>query len=104
MCKDSVLLLIKILNNMKSTHFIASLLLWIGGINWGLVGLSGFFDGNWNLVEWLFSSWPMASWIVYILVGVSAVYLALTHKGSCKDCQKNCGVSESATDGMDQSM
>jgi len=89
---------------MKSTHCIASLLLWIGGINWGLVGLGGFFDKNWNLVEWLLGSWPVVTWTVYVLVGISAVYVVLTHKKSCKDCEGNCEVEESESNDMGQSM
>lgn len=72
---------------MKALHFIASLLVWIGGVNWGLVGLGGFFDGNWNVVEWLLGSWPVVEWIVYVLVGVSAVYLAVTHRAHCRQCE-----------------
>ncbi len=63
---------------MKIWHQVAYLLLWVGGVNWGLIGL---FD--YNLVE---SMIPGLSGIVYILVGVSAVYLLLTHKNYCKEC------------------
>ncbi|MDP1625009.1 MAG: DUF378 domain-containing protein [bacterium] len=72
---------------MKSTHFIASLLVWIGGINWGLFGLGSFFDSNWNVVNQLLGSWAAVEWIVYILVGVSAIYLVVTHKAHCRACE-----------------
>ncbi len=49
---------------------IALLLLVIGGINWGLIGLF-----NLNLVELLFGEGIVAS-IVYILVGISAIWSA----------------------------
>ncbi len=55
----------------------------IGGINWGLVGLGGFFGGNWNVVNMLLGSWPMVEWLVYVLVGVSAVMTVM----GCKDCK-----------------
>lgn len=42
----------------------------IGGLNWGLVGLFGF-----NLVEAIFGSIPVLMNIVYVLVGLSALYL-----------------------------
>jgi len=45
-------------------------LLVIGGLNWGLVGLF-----NINLVTMLFGSWPMLVTLVYVLVGLSAVYM-----------------------------
>ena len=61
---------------------VAFILLVVGGINWGLVGLSGF-----NLVETVLGSWPMLVKIVYILVGLSAVYELLTHKQNCTMCK-----------------
>ncbi|MDP3966213.1 MAG: DUF378 domain-containing protein [archaeon] len=48
---------------------IALVLVLIGGINWGLVGAFGF-----NVVEAVFSAGSVASSIVYILVGISAIY------------------------------
>ena len=68
---------------MKAVHMTAYTLLWVGGINWGLVGLSGF-----NLVEWVLGTVGLTSLlsIVYILVGVSALYTVATHMGECKVC------------------
>jgi len=66
---------------MKALHMTAYLLLWVGGLNWGLVGLF-----NFNLVTALFGMWPMLVTLVYVLVGVSAVYTAFTHMGDCKVC------------------
>jgi len=60
---------------------LAYILLWVGGLNWGLVGLF-----NYNLVEALLGAWPMLVTLVYVLVGVSAVYTAFTHMGDCKVC------------------
>lgn len=62
---------------------IAFLLLVVGGLNWGLWALFGF-----NLVSALLGAWPMVEKLVYILVGVSAVYIGVTHKGDCKVCSK----------------
>lgn len=69
---------------MKALHITAYTLLWIGGVNWGLVGLFQF-----NLVETILGSWPAVVTLVYILVGVSAVYTAATHMGDCKVCGKS---------------
>ncbi len=66
---------------MKSLHMLAYLLLWVGGLNWGLVGLF-----QYNLVEALFGSWPTLVTLVYVLVGASALYTVATHKGDCKVC------------------
>lgn len=43
----------------------------IGGLNWGLVGLL-----NLDLVKLIFGFMPILQQIIYILVGLSALYLA----------------------------
>lgn len=65
----------------KTVHMIAFILVIIGGINWLLVGL-----GVWELANLTDAISPMLTMIIYILVGISAIYLVLTHKASCKDC------------------
>ena len=62
---------------MKALHMIAFVLLVIGGLNWLLVAF------GYNLVAMLGGT--IAN-IVYVLVGLSAIYLAATHKGDCKVC------------------
>ena len=54
---------------MKVINIIALLLVIIGGINWGLVGLFEF-----NLVDFLFGVGSILSKIIYILVGISALW------------------------------
>lgn len=56
---------------LNIVDIIALILVVVGGLNWGLVGLA-----NFDLVATLFGEMSMLSKIVYILVGVSAVYLA----------------------------
>ena len=70
---------------MKSMHKLTFTLLIIGGLNWLLVAF------NWNLVEKLLGSWPTIVTIVYILVGLSAVYEIFTHKSNCKNCVPSGG-------------
>lgn len=50
---------------------IALILTIVGGINWGLVGVA-----NFNLVNMLLGFAPMLERIVYIVVGLSAIYVA----------------------------
>ncbi len=50
---------------------IALILTIVGGINWGLVGLADF-----NLVNLILGFVPILERIVYLLVGVSALYTA----------------------------
>jgi len=55
----------------KSTlDWIALVLVIIGGLNWGLVGLF-----NFDLVNAIFGSISWLAKLVYILVGLSALYL-----------------------------
>jgi hypothetical protein len=61
-------------------HWIALILVIIGGLNWGLVALSSF-NGivyTWDLVALVIGSVPWLAAIVYILVGLSAIYLLIT--------------------------
>lgn len=68
---------------MKWLHVISYILLFVGGLNWGLVGLL-----HMNIVSMLFGSMPMVESLVYILVGAATVYVILTHKTDCKLCSK----------------
>jgi uncharacterized membrane protein YuzA (DUF378 family) len=52
--------------------WVAFVLLVIGGLNWGLVGLIKL-----DLVKAIFGDMTTLSRIVYLLVGVSAIYLLL---------------------------
>ncbi len=65
---------------MKALHMLAFILVIIGGINWGLTAL------GWNVVSMIFGSWPTLEMIVYLLVGISAIYLVFTHKKDCVQC------------------
>ncbi|HSK48466.1 MAG TPA: DUF378 domain-containing protein [Coriobacteriia bacterium] len=61
------------MRRLNALDWIALTLLIIGGINWGLIGLFGF-----DLVATLFGGQTvLISRIVYVLVGLSAVYVAI---------------------------
>ena len=49
---------------------IALILVIIGGINWLIVGIFRF-----NVVDWAFAFAPWIASIIYILVGLAAIYL-----------------------------
>jgi uncharacterized membrane protein YuzA (DUF378 family) len=55
--------------NVKALTVITLILVIVGGLNWGLVGLFDF-----NLVAAIFGAGSALSRIVYVLVGLSAVY------------------------------
>jgi uncharacterized membrane protein YuzA (DUF378 family) len=71
---------------MKAVHVVASILVWIGGLNWGLIGVGGFAGSDWNVVNKVLGSMPTVEWVVYILVGLSALYLIFSHGKCCKTC------------------
>jgi len=54
---------------MKKLDVIAAILLVIGGLNWGLIGVADF-----NLVDAIFGQMPALMRIIYVLVGLAAVY------------------------------
>lgn len=55
--------------------WLAFVLVIVGGLNWGLWGLLKF-----DLVDFLLGSIPWLANIVYILVGLAAVYMIFTAK------------------------
>ena len=70
---------------MKGMHVVAFILLVVGGLNWLLIGL-----GEWNLVTMIFSSLgDGAVRIVYILVGLAAIWEVAMHKSNCKLCDSS---------------
>ena len=58
---------------MIITNIISLIVLFIGGINWGLVGIFDF-----NLVDWIFGGRNAGSIIVYILVLLATMWLIFT--------------------------
>ncbi len=50
--------------------WVAYVLLVVGGLNWGLVGLLEL-----DLVQLIFGSVPILAQLVYVLVGLSALYM-----------------------------
>jgi uncharacterized membrane protein YuzA (DUF378 family) len=54
---------------MRAINLITLLLVVVGGVNWGLVGLF-----NFNLVAAIFGEMSALSRIIYVLVGLSALW------------------------------
>lgn len=70
--------------NAKMLHMVTFLLVIVGAINWLLVGLVG-----WDVGQIFGGMDAVISRIVYVLVGLSGVYLLVTHKKDCKQCAGN---------------
>ncbi len=64
---------------MKGLHMITWILLIIGGLNWGLEAF------GWGVGQFLGST---LSQIIYILIGLSALFEIFNHKKTCKECDK----------------
>jgi uncharacterized protein len=64
---------------MKAVDIVAGILLVVGGLNWGLFGAFHF-----DLVAAVLGDYSALSRVVYVLVGLSAVYEALAFRGMQK--------------------
>ncbi len=76
-------------------HKTCKALLYIGGLNWGLVGVGMLLGSDWNVIHTLLGSWAKLEAIIYVLVGVSAVMKLIGCR--CNKCMGSCG---SCGDGM----
>ena len=65
---------------MKILNVLALTIAIIGAVNWGLIGAFDF-----NLVDMLFGAGSMFSKFIYVLVGISGLYLILLYPLVCRD-------------------
>ena len=79
----------------KMVHMVTFLLLVVGGLSWLLVGIADI-----NLVEMIFGSMPLVVKVVYVLVGLSAIYELVIHKGTCTLCGADAGHTTADNDRM----
>lgn len=61
------------MDKLNSLDWLVLILVIVGGLNWGLVGLF-----NFDLVAAILGAGTIWSKIVYILIGLSALYLLVT--------------------------
>mgnify|MGYP003393588221 CR=1 FL=1 len=66
---------------------VAFILLVIGGLNWGILALTG-----WEIGQLFGGMDASVSKIIYVLVGLSALYLAATHAKDCTSCKAPGGM------------
>ncbi len=76
-------------NIVKNMHKLSFFILVLGGINWLLLGVIG-----WEIGQLFGGSGAVVSRIVYVIVGLAAIYELATHKGSCKTCSVGSGHAE----------
>lgn len=60
------------MNKLTTFDWVALTLVLVGGLNWLLVGLF-----NWDLVAAIFGDMSIVSRLVYIVVGLAAVWILL---------------------------
>lgn len=68
---------------MKSLHMVAFILLIVGGLNWLLLGVF-----QWEIGMLFGGMGALVSRAIYVLVGLAAIYELVTHKGTCRVCNK----------------
>ncbi len=75
----------------------------IGALNWGIIGVGGFFGSSWNVLEMIFGGIPVLLMIIYTLIGLSAIWVCCPYSsckdGACKSCAG--GVCEAHGKGME---
>ncbi|OGE80775.1 MAG: hypothetical protein A3H72_01515 [Candidatus Doudnabacteria bacterium RIFCSPLOWO2_02_FULL_48_8] len=69
---------------MKALHMVTFILLAIGGLNWGVWALTG-----WDVGQIFGGMESAVSKVVYVLVGLSALYELIMHSKHCKMCKND---------------
>ena len=84
---------------MKGLHKVAFLLLIVGGLNWLVLALTG-----WEVGQIFGGQGAGISRVIYVLVGLSAVYELVVHKKSCKECGGSHAMSRPNTPPVSESV
>ncbi len=67
---------------MKTLHYIAFIVLAIGGLNWLAVGVSG-----WDIGALFGGMTALVSRIIYIVVGLAAIFEIVFYAKNCRTCE-----------------
>jgi uncharacterized protein len=66
---------------MQHLHKVGFILIIVGGLNWLLLGLTG-----WDIGQLFGGQGALISKVIYVVIGLAAVYEVATHKARCKEC------------------
>jgi len=77
------------MGKMCSLHNVAMALVIVGALNWGLAGAL-----NFNLVTAIFGSVAWLERVIYILVGLSGLFMIPGLMGKCTKCCAPGGMAE----------
>lgn len=79
------------MGHKKGLHLVTWTLVMIGGLNWLLVGAM-----KWDLVAKIFGSMDMTgARVVYVIIGLCAVYEIFTHGTRCRECKPDGSMGNS---------
>lgn len=81
--------------HMRGLHLVTFILVIIGGLNWLLVGVL-----QWEVGQIFGGQGAVVSRIIYILVGLSAIYEIFSHGGRCKECKPEAAQGPVGGSGM----
>lgn len=71
---------------MKALHMVTFILVAVGGLNWGLIGLGDLIGTELNVVNMILGTWPMLESLVYLIVGLSTLWVLINHPKECRAC------------------
>ena len=71
-------------------HMVAFILVVVGAVDLGLFGIipANASGEGFDLLQAIFGFSPTLLEIIYVLIGVSGIYLLVTHRKECKVCSK----------------
>ena len=72
----------------KWIHMIAFILVVVGAVDLGIFGIWPATNGQgFDILQAIFGFSPTLLEVIYFLIGVSGVYLLITHRKDCKVCK-----------------
>lgn len=77
------------MGHVKGLHKVTFILVMVGGLNWLLFGLF-----NWDIGHIFGGMTAVVSRVIYVLVGLSAVYEIATHVYRCRECKPDMMMSK----------
>ncbi len=74
----------------KWIHIVAFILVVVGAVDLGLFGIipANANGDGFDLLHAIFSFSPTLLEVIYALIGISGIYLLVTHRKECKACSK----------------
>lgn len=61
-------------HRMSPLDWLVFILVIIGGLNWGLTGIGMLAGRNMNVVNFIFGTMPGVEAVIYVIVGICALY------------------------------